>query len=580
MNGHPNNPNNRVPPSTNERIAMKKSYAILAGFAIALTGFLSSCDNYTTTPTAPAAAADTNTTPPWTATVTFKPAAGDYISAQSVLLSPVIKGDSIYYTVDGSIPTRASTLYTKAIPVSASTRIKAITANGGSLGTMSVSNYNITVVAISPATGTYASAQNVSLKSVFGAEIHYTVDGSVPTLSSPLYATAIAVKSTTTINAIAVTDGISSAMSSATYTIPLLFVPASGTFTSAQKVVLSTGTPGDTIYYTTNDSTPTISSTLYTDTIRLNSTKTIKAITVKAGKTSALYSAKYTISIPAVTFKPVAGVYTTAQSVVLKPVNAGDTVYYTIDGTNPTRSSLPYTGAITVSALDTIKAIAVNGATTSSVNKALYQFIPWQSGIAYGSVSDAAGKSYKTVDIGSQTWMAENLNYSGSGSSPIGTCYKSSADSCTKYGRLYTWAQVMSGATSSSVSPSAVQGLCPVGYHVPSNAEWTTMLSVVDPSGTAAGKKLKASMNAWKLFGTLDGNGTDAVGFRALPAGDSIAALTGGGNHGAGNTAIWWTATESDSTSASTFGAYFNNDNAFGNVYDKSIGYSLRCVKN
>ena len=69
--------------------------------------------------------------------------------------------------------------------------------------------------------------------------------------------------------------------------------------------------------------------------------------------------------------------------------------------------------------------------------------IPWQTGITYGSVSDSVGRIYRTVQIGDQTWMAENLNYKGVGKDTIGACFYDSTQYCQIYGRLYSWAEVM-----------------------------------------------------------------------------------------------------------------------------------------
>jgi uncharacterized protein (TIGR02145 family) len=207
------------------------------------------------------------------------------------------------------------------------------------------------------------------------------------------------------------------------------------------------------------------------------------------------------------------------------------------------------------------------------VYKAFYQIIPWQTGIAYDSVFDGAGTKYKTVTIGSQTWMAENLNYAGSGSTPIGTCYKDSKDSCTKYGRLYSWSQALNGQTPSGTGN--VQGICPTGWHVPSDAEWTTLQQFVDPSNAASGTDLKAPSVAWKLNGTASGGGSDLFGFRALAAGDTVEAAF----NVAGSAGFWWSSTASDTANAWTRGVYFNDAAVERYSYNKTFGYSLRCTK-
>src|SRR5215469_10890371 len=89
--------------------------------------------------------------------------------------------------------------------------------------------------------------------------------------------------------------------------------------------------------------------------------------------------------------------------------------------------------------------------------------------ITYGSFTDSRdSKTYRTVVIGTQTWMAENLNYNATGSK----CYNDSTQYCDLYGRLYDWTTAMAGVSSSSANPSGVLGICPVGWHLPSDAEW------------------------------------------------------------------------------------------------------------
>ena len=158
------------------------------------------------------------------------------------------------------------------------------------------------------------------------------------------------------------------------------FSPAAGTYTSAQNVTISCATSGATIYYTTDGSNPTTSSTIYTGAINvpLGTTKTIKAIAVATNYlTSSMATATYTVSNPvaAPTFSPAAGTYTTAQNITMSTSTTGATIYYTTDGSTPTMSSTQYRGAITVNAsgATTVKAIAVkSGYTDSSVSTATY----------------------------------------------------------------------------------------------------------------------------------------------------------------------------------------------------------------
>ena len=150
------------------------------------------------------------------------------------------------------------------------------------------------------------------------------------------------------------------------------FSPVAGTYTSAQSVSISDATSGATIYYTTNGTTPTTSSTQYTGPITVNSTETLQAIAVATGDTnSAVSSAIYTITpvVATPTFSPAAGSYTSAQSVSISDATSGATIYYTTNGTTPTTSSTQYTvPSPRKRPTETLQAIAVaTGDTNSAV---------------------------------------------------------------------------------------------------------------------------------------------------------------------------------------------------------------------
>ena len=155
------------------------------------------------------------------------------------------------------------------------------------------------------------------------------------------------------------------------------FSPGIGTYTSVQTVTISDSTPNATIYYTTNGTTPTTSSTQYTGAITVSSTETIEAIATASGYTnSAVASAVYTINLPAAatpTFSPGTGTYTSVQTVTIPDSTPGATIYYTTDGSTPSTSSTKYTSALTVSTSETLQAIAVaSGYTNSAVATAVY----------------------------------------------------------------------------------------------------------------------------------------------------------------------------------------------------------------
>lgn len=159
-----------------------------------------------------------------TATPTFSPGGGDYSSAQSVSLSCSTSGASIYYTLNGTVPTTSSTLYTGPIEVSGNTTINAIAAASGYLNSSEASATYVLQVStptFSPSGGTYSGAQTVTIScATSGATIHFTTDNSVPTTSSAVYSSPITVSSSQTVKALAVHSGLTnSAVGSASYVI-------------------------------------------------------------------------------------------------------------------------------------------------------------------------------------------------------------------------------------------------------------------------------------------------------------------------------------------------------------------------
>ena len=202
--------------------------------------------------------------------------------------------------------------------------------------------------------------------------------------------------------------------------------------------------------------------------------------------------------------------------------------------------------------------------------------------VIVGSMKDSRdGQTYKTVEIGNQVWMAENMNYETAGS----YCYNDADSNCTKYGRLYTWAAAMDSAGTWSAngkgcgykktcSPTyPVRGVCPEGWHLPSKAEWETLFNAVGGQ-SVTGTKLK-STSGWSGWNS-NGNGTDAFSFSALPAGYRI---NDGVYDDEGNDAYFWSSTEYYSSYAYRMYLYYGGDDAYLGDDRKYYGFSVRCLK-
>jgi uncharacterized protein (TIGR02145 family) len=166
------------------------------------------------------------------------------------------------------------------------------------------------------------------------------------------------------------------------------------------------------------------------------------------------------------------------------------------------------------------------------------------------------GKNYRIVQIGNQTWMAENLNLE----TPNSWCivdiaslndYEGNPANCEKYGRLYTW--------------DAAKSACPGGWHLPTREEWNELVSFA--GGDNAGTKLKSKYPDW--------NGADEFAFSALPGGHRY---TDGGFGDPGSHGNWWSATEIDASDAYTRTMGTSNAIVYEYNGNKDIGFSVRCL--
>ncbi|OPZ97660.1 MAG: hypothetical protein BWY70_01429 [Bacteroidetes bacterium ADurb.Bin408] len=181
-------------------------------------------------------------------------------------------------------------------------------------------------------------------------------------------------------------------------------------------------------------------------------------------------------------------------------------------------------------------------------------------------------KTYKTVKIGNQVWMAENLNYTGNNSyqrsitdksqwesnmAYDGWCYyDNNSSNGSKYGVLYQW--------------KAALKACPDGWHLPSDAEWTQFTDFVGGE-INAGTKLK-SKTGWRK----NGNGTDDYGFTALPGG----CRGSNGYFGSmGSDGNWWSSTEDFEDYPDSRDMSCNYANVGRSYYSKGCGFSVRCVR-
>lgn len=202
------------------------------------------------------------------------------------------------------------------------------------------------------------------------------------------------------------------------------------------------------------------------------------------------------------------------------------------------------------------------------------------------------GRVYKTVKIGTQIWMAENLAYLPSVSTVAQKTFKTkgvfyyvydydgldvnaakATSNYVTYGVLYNWPAAMASSESSSTTPSGVKGVCPEGWHLPSSAEWILLIDYLGGNVAAGGKLKEIDTSLWK---SPNGGATNESNFSALPGG---CRYYKGSFENIGLLSYWWTATENNSEDAiyQSVGYGFSNMGSYN--YEKEMGFSVRCVK-
>jgi uncharacterized protein (TIGR02145 family) len=255
----------------------------------------------------------------------------------------------------------------------------------------------------------------------------------------------------------------------------------------------------------------------------------------------------------------------------------------TITNSKTTDGTGTGTFASSLTSLSTVTNYHVRAYATNSVGTAYGNDISFTTVYPNcGTVSDVDGHTYNTVTIGSQCWMQENLKTkkyrSGAAISYVSSastwnsettgayCYYATYDTA-KYGLLYNWYAVTS-----------IDSLAPVGWHVATNADYTALITALSGSSTAGGALKETGVLDWTTPNT---GATNSSGFTALPGGYRNNTGTGSG----GFTDIqtdgnFWTTTSASSTTADALYLYYGSAAATQSSYLKTLGFSVRCVKN
>lgn len=251
-----------------------------------------------------------------------------------------------------------------------------------------------------------------------------------------------------------------------------------------------------------------------------------------------------------------------------------------------------------------VRAYATNSEGTAYGNEVSFiSTNPYETQPCSGAtIIDYDSNTYNTVQIGTQCWMKENLKTThyangdsilhGSGNSTT-TAYwyypNNNSDNKSTYGLLYNWKAAMGSSSGSSASPSGVQGICPTGWHVPSDAEWTALTNFVrsqsqyccSSNASYIAKALASSVgwNSYLYFGAECVPGkyfenNDATGFSAVPAGNYYYTF-----NSLGYVAYFWSTTEYNSICAYRRTIEYSNTGVYRHQSEKEFGHTVRCLR-
>ena len=204
------------------------------------------------------------------------------------------------------------------------------------------------------------------------------------------------------------------------------------------------------------------------------------------------------------------------------------------------------------------------------------------SDVVYGSLTDERdGQVYKTVKIGAQVWMAENLNYADSLEDAVlqggaSFCYDYDSDNCAVGGRFYRWAAAMgllptynnSRADTTLLKRSNHRGLCPEGWHIPDTTEWNTLIATVGKGNASALK----TTSAWLFDADSIGAATNSTGFSAAPTGVNASS-------GANSQILFCSTYQTDSDEFRYFSLSYSSNQLYSGSRDKEYPCFVRCIQ-
>jgi len=357
-------------------------------------------------------------------TPTFSPTNG-IVTSNTVIVSCVTTGAVIHYTSNGIDPTASDPVVTSGGTIQAVTgitnKLRAFRADlTPSAVATAIFTKTVGTPVFFPPAGPIPVNTSVSISTVTpNAVIYYTTDSTTPTTNSLVYSVPLTLSGGATVKALGVATGFSnSVVASASYssaqTATPIFTPSIGPITNGTSISISCPTPGSVIYYTTNSSSPTTNSTIYSGPIIINGGTTVKAFATANGYTDGSVNSTYfqLVQTQTPTFSPASGPFTNGTSFTISCGTLGAAIFYTLDGTNPTTNSPVYSAPIATNRGFTLKAFAIASQHVDSVVQSVFFGL---SDYKYATV-------VTTVAGNGQSGDSNGVGAAASFDSPAGIC--------------------------------------------------------------------------------------------------------------------------------------------------------------
>jgi len=394
----------------------------------------------------------------------------------------------IHFTLDGTEPLLSSQLASGRFRMDTLHELRARAFAGGMLPSPILDTCfgRAGPVRIAPASGVIDSTTPVVMSAAVGEEIHFTLDGSVPTQASTVYTEVIRLKRSGIVRAVAFQKGLrqsSEARVQYEFGLKVTCSIAGGTFDTVLRVALSTSAKDAEIHFTLNGIAPDASSPVYTEPIRIDSST---SLTVAAWRSDLGWSPPrtefYRLEVQALEVSRREGNLLLRDSLVLRCPTPGVEIRYTLDGTDVTSHSNLYRSPLGFSSEQFDSTILVWAEASVPNHPAI---VPSRAGplrfhLVQGTMVDPRdGRTYPVVRIGGMVWMGRNLAWTPPGGDSSSMCYDADTAVCAKSGRLYSLAGAFGRPHPDPGcwdGDTLFQGVCPQKWHLSTLDEWDSII--------------------------------------------------------------------------------------------------------